>query len=198
MAKFEEIKRAAQNAAYTATEKAQGMAAAAGEKASAVKEVAKTNISLVTEKRNLEKAYQALGEWFAAQCGCDDVPEGAAEMLAEIRALEDKLETLKTMKTEQDMSARELLDRGVGFISEKAEGLVALAKKPFEGRGAQEAAEEVAEKAEELAEGAKAAVCEAACEAKEAAEEAKEAVEEAAEEIAEKAEELIEGEKPEE
>ena len=189
MAKFEEIKRAAQSAAYTATEKAQGVAAVAGEKASAVKEVAKTNISLVTEKKNLEKAYQALGEWFAAQCGCDDVPEGAAEKLAEIRALEDKLETLKTMKTEQEMNARELLDRGVEFFSEKAEELVALAKKPFE--KAEAPAEEAVCEAEELAAGVKEAV-------EEAAEEAKEAVEEAAEKIAEKAEELLEGEKPEE
>ena len=61
MANLEDLKRAAQSAAYTATEKAQVVAAAAGEKAGAVKEVAKTNISLVTEKRNLEKSYQALG-----------------------------------------------------------------------------------------------------------------------------------------
>ncbi len=155
MANLEDLKRAAQSAAYTATEKAQVVAAAAGEKAGAVKEVAKTNISLVTEKRNLEKSYQALGEWFAAQCG-DDAPEGAADMLAAIRESQEKLELLKTLKSEQDMNARELLDRGVEFISEKAEALVALAKKPLEGRSAHdlvnEGVESFAEKAEEAIE----------------------------------------------
>ncbi len=155
MAKIEDIKRAAQNAAYTATEKAQGVAAAAGEKAGVVKEVAKTNISLVTEKRNLEKSYQALGEWFAAQCG-DDVPEGAEDMIAAIRLTQEKLEKLKTLKSEQDMSARELLDRGIEYVSEKAEALMALAKKPLEGRSAHELVDEgveaFAEKAEAIAE----------------------------------------------
>lgn len=196
MAKFEELKRAAQDAAYTATEKAQVVASAAGEKAGVVKEVAKTNISLVTEKRNLEKAYQALGEWFAAQCGCDDIPEGAADMIAEVRALEDKLETLKNMKTEQDMSARELLDRGVEFFSEKAGALVSLAKKPFE--KAEAPVEEAVEEAEELAAGVKEAVEDAAEEAKEAVEEVVEKAEDVVEEVAEKAEELLDGDKPEE
>ena len=149
MAKIEEIKRAAQNAAYTATEKAQGMAAVAGEKANAVKEVAKTNISLVTEKRNLEKAYQALGEWYAAQLG-EDVPEGAENLVAAIRLTQQNLETLKNLKSEQDMSARELLDRGVEFFSEKAEALVSLAKKG-RSKDAQEPVEESAAPAEEPA-----------------------------------------------
>ena len=156
MAKFEEIKRAAQSAAYTATEKAQGVAVAAGEKAGVVKEVAKTNISLVTEKRNLEKAYQALGEWYAAQMGRSDAPEGAADLIASIRASEDKLGRLKAMKNEQDTSARELLNRGVDFLSGKAEALAALAKKPFDGHSAHELVNEgiesFVEKAEVLAE----------------------------------------------
>lgn len=149
MAKIEEIKRAAQNAAYTATEKAQGMAAVASEKANAVKEVAKTNISLVTEKRNLEKAYQALGEWYAAQLG-EDVPDGAENLVAAIRLTQQNLETLKNLKSEQDMSARELLDRGVEFFSEKAEALVSLAKKG-RSKDAQEPVEETAEAAGEPA-----------------------------------------------
>ncbi len=168
MAKFEDMKRAAQNAAYTAAEKAQSAASVAGEKAGVVKDVAKTNISLVTEKRNLEKSYQALGEWFAAQCG-DDVPEGAADMIAAIRLSQEKLEALKTLKSEQDTSARELLDRGVGFFSEKAEALITLAKKPLEGRKAHEpageGAETLAEEAEEPAEEtAESADTEGACE----------------------------------
>ncbi len=156
MSRFEDIKRTAQNVAYTATEKVQEAAAVAGEKAGTVREVAKTNVSLMTEKRNLEKAYQALGEWYAAQMGRSDAPEGAADLIASIRASEDKLGRLKAMKNEQDTSARELLNRGVDFLSGKAEALAALAKKPFDGHSAHELVNEgiesFVEKAEVLAE----------------------------------------------
>ncbi|MCR5825054.1 MAG: hypothetical protein K6G54_00660 [Oscillospiraceae bacterium] len=189
MANFEDLKRAAQNAAYTAAEKAQDVAAAAGEKAGAVKDVAKTNLSLVTEKRSLEKSYQALGEWYAAQCG-DDVPEAAADLVATIRATQEKLEELKALKGEQDASTREMLGRGKEFLSEKAEALVALARKPLEARGAQKAEDETAEAPAELPE-EPAAACECAeqpeepaeaCECTEPAGEAAEAAPEAAEE----------------
>lgn len=153
MAYWEEFKRKAQETAYAAAEKAQDAAAAAGEKAGVVKDVAKTNVSLVTEKRNLEKCFQALGEWYAAQCG-DEAPEGAADLLKAIRDSQAKLEELRTRKSEQDTSARELLDKGVGFFAEKAEALAALAKKPA-GETAQSADAEAAhETAEEGAEAA--------------------------------------------
>ncbi len=155
MPSFEEIRRKAQDAAYTAAEKAQGAAAAAEEKAEAVKEAAKLNIAFVTEKRNLEKNYQALGEWFAARCGCDDVPQGAADILAAIRESQDKLELLRSMKSAQGDSARALLNRGADFFVGKAEALAALARKTAEGFRADGAAETFAEKAGELAEQAK-------------------------------------------
>lgn len=154
MANLEELKRKAQETAYAAAEKAQEAAAVAGEKAGVIKDVAKTNVSLVTEKRNLEKCYQALGEWYAVQLG-DEAPEGAADLLKAIRDSQAKLEELKMRKSEQDMSARELLDRGMGFFTEKAEAIAALAKKPSNGTNAQdlvaEGVEAFAEKAEELA-----------------------------------------------
>lgn len=169
MASLEELKRKAQEVAYSATEKAQsaasiasgkaqGAAAVASEKAGVIKDVAKTNVSLVTEKRNLEKCYQALGEWYAAQCG-DEVPEGAADMLKAIRDAEAKLEELKARKTEQDTSAREFIGKGKGFFAEKASALVSRVKKsaaPAEEAEAEEApAEETApEAAEESVEAA--------------------------------------------
>lgn len=155
MPNFEEIKRRAQDAAYTAAEKAQGAAAAAEEKAEAVKEAAKLNIALVTEKRNLEKNYQALGEWFAARCGCDDVPQGAADILAAIRESQDKLELLRSMRSAQGDSARALLNRGADFFVGRAEALASLARKTAEGFRESDRAEAFAEKAEELAEEAR-------------------------------------------
>lgn len=155
MPNFEEIKRRAQDAAYTAAEKAQGAAAAAEGKAEAVREAAKVKVALAAERRSLAKNYQALGEWFAAQCGCDDVPQGAADILAAIRDSQDRLETLRAMQSEQNRNARELLDRGVDFFVGKAETLASLARRTAEGLRADDRAERFAEQAEELAEQAK-------------------------------------------
>lgn len=146
MANLEELKRKAQEVAYSATEKAQSAASVASEKAGVIKDVAKTNVGLVTEKRNLEKCYQALGEWYAAQCG-DEAPEGAADMLKAIRDAEAKLEELKARKTEQDTSARELIGRGKGFFAEKASAIASRVKKsaaPAEEAPAEEAPAEEA------------------------------------------------------
>ena len=105
MPSFEDLKRKAQSAAYTATELAQGAAAAAGEKAGALKELAgekagalrdyaEEKTALRIAKRDLAKSYQALGEWYAAQCG-DDAPEAVADIVKAIRASRAKIAELR-------------------------------------------------------------------------------------------------------
>ena len=116
MPNLEDAKRVAQNAVYTAAEAAQGAAAAAGEKAGALKdyaaekasvlmdyagekagalkESAVASVSLKSEKRSLEKNYQALGEWYAAQCG-DDAPEAVSDVVRAIRASQSKIAELR-------------------------------------------------------------------------------------------------------
>ena len=94
MPTIEGIKRKAQSAVYTATEKAQGAAAAASEKAGALKELAGEKTALVSEKRSLAKSYQALGEWYAAQCG-DDAPEAVADIVRAIRQSQGKIAELR-------------------------------------------------------------------------------------------------------
>ena len=169
MPNLEDIKRKSQSAAYTATEKAQEAAAAAGEKAGALKdyagekagalkEAAQANVSLVADKRNLEKSYQALGECYAANCG-DDAPEAVADVVQAIRTSQEKIAELKAVRGDRELSPRELVDKGVEFFAEKAEALAALAKKPSEGVSAHELVDEgietFAEKAEAIVEEAK-------------------------------------------
>lgn len=154
MPNMDDIKRKAQSAVYAATEKAQDAVAAAGgkagelkdyagekagalkdyagEKAGAIKDAARTNVSLVNEKRNLEKNYQALGEWYAAYCG-DDAPEAVADIVGAIRASQERIAELKALKGGKEISPRELVDKGVEFFAEKAEAIAAIAKKPAEG-----------------------------------------------------------------
>ena len=97
MPSFEDLKRKAQSAAYTATELAQGAAAAAGEKgekAGALRDYAEEKTALMSAKRDLAKSYQALGEWYAAQCG-DDAPEAVADIVKAIRASRAKIAELR-------------------------------------------------------------------------------------------------------
>lgn len=112
-----DVRRAAKNAVYTAAEAAQDAAAAAGEKAGtlkdyaaekagvfmdyaggkagALKDSAAAGFSLMSEKRSLEKNYQALGEWYAAQCG-DDAPEAVSDVVRAIRASQSRIAELRT------------------------------------------------------------------------------------------------------
>ena len=151
MANLEDIKRKAQSAAYATAEKAKDAAVFAGEKAVALKDATKVRVSLINEKRKLEKCYQALGEWFAAQYG-DDVPEGAEDIVKAVRASQEKIAELQALKGDKEFSPRELVDKGVGFIAEKAEALAALARKPAEGAKAQELVDEGVEAFVEKAE----------------------------------------------
>ena len=65
-----------------------------GGKAGALKESAAAGVSLMSEKRDLEKSYQALGEWYAAHCG-DDAPEAVADVVRAIRASQAKIAELR-------------------------------------------------------------------------------------------------------
>ena len=105
MPKLEDAKRAAQDAAAAAGEKAGAIRDYASEKAGAlrdyaagkagaIKDSAVAGVSLVSEKRSLEKNYQALGEWYAAQCG-DDAPEAVADVVRAIRASQSRIAALR-------------------------------------------------------------------------------------------------------
>ena len=117
MPNLDELKRMAQSAAYAATELAQGAAAVAGEKAGALKEFAgekagtlkgyaEEKAALLTEKRSLARNYQALGEWYAAQCG-DNAPEAVADVVASIRASQEKIAVLRSNGAEDAEQDRE-------------------------------------------------------------------------------------------
>ena len=116
MPNLEDARRAAQSAVYMAAEAAQDAAAAAGEKAEALKgyavekagalmdyaggkagalkESAAAGVSLMSERRSLEKNYQALGEWYAAQCG-DDAPAAVSDIVRAIRASQSRIAELR-------------------------------------------------------------------------------------------------------
>lgn len=73
----------------------------AGGKAGAIKDSAAAGVSLMNEKRSLEKNYQALGEWYAAQCG-DDAPEAVSDIVRAIRVSQARIAELRARGTAEE------------------------------------------------------------------------------------------------
>ena len=57
----------AQEYAGVAVDKARDLAEAAADKAKSATDAAKLNMAILTEQRELEKNYRAIGEWFISE-----------------------------------------------------------------------------------------------------------------------------------
>ncbi|MBE7003775.1 MAG: hypothetical protein E7425_05760 [Ruminococcaceae bacterium] len=89
-----------------AGEKAGSLMDLAAEKAEALKDYAVSGVALVSEKRTLEKNYQALGEWYAAQC-VDSAPEAVADIVRAIHESQAKIAELRSHGGEAEPEAQE-------------------------------------------------------------------------------------------
>ena len=67
MAFFEELGKKAQAVAGVAAEKAKDLAGVASEKAKSVSDSAKASMEIISEQREMEKNYRAIGEWFVSE-----------------------------------------------------------------------------------------------------------------------------------
>lgn len=77
--------------------KAQDMASAAGEKAKLAADVAKINMQIASEQREIEKDYKTIGEWYVAEHG-DEAPEAIADVVAAIKTAKEKIAELEESK----------------------------------------------------------------------------------------------------
>ena len=82
-----------------ATEKAQQVAAVAGEKANAVADKAKTEYEMAAERRSMDKNYRAIGKWYVSTLD-GDAPEAVADIVAAIKASQEKLAAYEAAKAE--------------------------------------------------------------------------------------------------
>lgn len=77
-----------------AGEKAGALKDFAGERAGAIRDTAVHNVTVVSERRELDRNYRAIGEWYVATYG-DDAPEAVADIVNAIRASRAKLAELR-------------------------------------------------------------------------------------------------------
>ena len=94
-----DISKKAQEYAGIAVDKAKDLAEVAADKAQTLSDTAKTNMAIMNEQRELEKNYRAIGEWYVSTLE-GDAPEAVADIVAAIKASQEKLTAYEAAKAE--------------------------------------------------------------------------------------------------
>jgi len=76
------------------TEKAKNVANTASEKAKEVADSAKINAAILKERRELDRSYRAIGQWFVAESQTE-IPDAIADVVAAAKASLEKIQELK-------------------------------------------------------------------------------------------------------
>ena len=141
MSFFENITEKAKQYANIAADKATALAEAAADKAKDVKETAQLNMAIKTEQREMEKNYRAIGEWYVSTLE-GDAPEAVADIVAAIKASQEKLAAYEAAKAEA-AAAKKAQEPIIEVTIEKdAEEKAPAAEEPKEPSEAEETKED--------------------------------------------------------
>lgn len=106
MAFFDELTKKAQLVAGAAAEKAKDLAETATEKAKAATDAAKVNMEILSEQREIEKNYRAIGEWFVSEFQ-GEVPDAVKDVVAAVNASKEKIAQLEASKKKETVQEAE-------------------------------------------------------------------------------------------
>ena len=106
MAFFDELTKKAQLVAGAAAEKAKDLAETATEKAKAATDAAKMNMEILSEQREIEKNYRAIGEWFVSEFQ-GELPDAVKDVVAAVNASKEKIAQLVNEKRIEGISDKE-------------------------------------------------------------------------------------------
>lgn len=81
-----------------AKQKAREVAAAAAEKARAAADSAKISAAIVSERRELDRNYRAIGQWYACEYAQAETPEAIADVMAAVRASQERIAELQASR----------------------------------------------------------------------------------------------------
>ena len=136
-----DISKKAQEYAGIAVDKAKDLAEVAADKAQALTDTAKVNMSIMSEQRELEKNYRAIGEWYVSTLE-GDAPEAVADIVAAIKASQEKLAAYEAAKAEA-AAAKKAQEPIIEVTIEKdAEEKAPAAEEPKEPSEAEETKED--------------------------------------------------------
>ena len=91
----------AQEYAGVAVDKARDLAEAAADKAKSATDAAKLNMAILTEQRELEKNYRAIGEWFISEY-TGETPDAVKDVVAAVNASKEKIAQLEAAKRKEE------------------------------------------------------------------------------------------------
>lgn len=80
------------------TQKAKEVMTTAAGKAREVADSAKISAAIIAEKRELDKSYRAIGQWYACEHAQEDVPEAIADVIAAVRTSQEKIAELQASR----------------------------------------------------------------------------------------------------
>ena len=110
MAFFDELTKKAQLVAGAAAEKAKDLAETATEKAKAATDAAKVNMEILSEQREIEKNYRAIGEWFVSEFQ-GEVPDAVKDAVAAVNASKEKIAQLEASKKKETAQEAEPVEK---------------------------------------------------------------------------------------
>ena len=110
MAFFDELTKKAQLVAGAAAEKAKDLAETATEKAKAATDAAKVNMEILSEQRESEKNYRAIGEWFVSEFQ-GEVPDAVKDVVAAVNASKEKIAQLEASKKKETAQEAEPVEK---------------------------------------------------------------------------------------
>ena len=92
MSFFDELTKKAKAAASTVTEKTKEAA-----------ETARISAAILAEKREMDKNYRAIGQWYVCELE-GDAPAAVADLVAAVKASQEKIEELEASKAKAEES----------------------------------------------------------------------------------------------
>ena len=110
MAFFDELTKKAQLVAGAAAEKAKDLAETATEKAKAATDAAKVNMEILSEQREIERNYRAIGEWFVSEFQ-GEVPDAVKDVVAAVNASKEKIAQLEASKKKETAQEAEPVEK---------------------------------------------------------------------------------------
>lgn len=106
----EELTKKAQQVAGAAAEKAKDLAGTATEMAKAAIDTAKMNMEILSEQREIEKNYRAIGEWFVSEFQ-GEVPDAVKDVVAAVNASKEKIAQLEASKKKETAQEAEPVEK---------------------------------------------------------------------------------------
>ena len=86
------------------TKKAKIVASAASEKAREAADSAKISADIIKERRELDKNYRAIGQWFVCE-HADNIPDAVADLVCAVQTSRKRIEELQAMREHMDEDA---------------------------------------------------------------------------------------------